>query len=69
MQRRLGSVFYSAENDCSYRVVRGGRNSCKGCCFCEWYDNGDTECYKPDDAGWCVAEDRRDRIDVIFKEV
>lgn len=68
MQRRLGSVFYSEENGCSYRVIRGGRNSCEGCTFAEFLPNGDSECYKPDDAGWCVAEDRRDGIDIIFKE-
>lgn len=68
MQRKLGSVFFSSETGCSYRVIRGGRNSCDGCVFSESYDNGDTECFKPDDAGWCVGEDRRDGIDIIFKE-
>lgn len=68
MQRRLGSIFFSEEMDCSYRVVRGGRNSCEGCAFVEWYENGDTECFKPSDAGWCVAEDRRDGTDIIFVE-
>lgn len=69
MERRLGSTFYSNEDGCRYRVVRGGVNSCKGCCFVEWYDNGDSECNKPSDAGVCVADERYDGNDIIFKVV
>lgn len=68
IERRLGSTYYSNENDCEYCVVRGRINSCYGCCFSDWDENGECECCKPNDAGVCVAEDRNDGIDVIFKE-
>lgn len=68
IERKLESVYYSKENDCSYHVVRGRKNSCQSCCFAEWDEHGECECCKPNDAGLCVAEDRNDGIDIIFVE-
>lgn len=68
MEYNLRRRFYSSEDDCYYRVVMGRPNSCRGCCFADWEDNGDCDCCKPDDAGDCTAEYRSDGNDVIFKE-
>ena len=56
MEYAIGEEFYSEENDSWYRVVRGRHNSCKGCIFAEWDDNNECECYKPSDAGECLAD-------------
>lgn len=70
MERKIGERFYSEEYECWYRVARGRANSCKGCDFAEWYDNGDSDCNKPyDEAGECLAEYREDGLEAIFKEV
>lgn len=68
MEYRIGQKFYSEENDCWYRVVRGRHNSCKGCTFADLDDNNEYECCKPCDAGECLAEYREDGIEAIFKD-
>lgn len=68
MERRIGEKFYSEEYECWYRVAKGRPNSCKGCVFADWQDNGDCDCTKPSDAGDCLAEYREDGQEAIFKE-
>lgn len=68
MEYAIGEEFYSEENDSWYRIVRGRHNSCKGCIFAEWDDNNECECYKPSDAGECLAEYRDDGEEAIFKD-